>query len=171
MRGFTLIELIACILIIGVLAALSGSLFVGTGSFDQRGYADELAAALRYADDVAAATGCNVSFTVTSAGFTAMQQPPPALGNTCAAAGAYTQQVERADGTPLSGTPPSDANVTVGGAPCPVSGCTIIFGTAGQVVSWSGVLPPTLAVGPFTLTVDTSSGFVNLQSAGATQIL
>jgi len=154
MRGFTLIELIACILIAGVLAALCGPLFTGTQPFDQRGYAEELAAALRYADGVAVATGCNVSFTVSAAGYTAQQQPAGA-GNTCAAGGAYTQQVVRADGTALTDTPPSDANVVAGG--------TLIFGPAGQVSSWSGVLPASFVVGPVTLTVDSSSGFVTEQ--------
>jgi MSHA pilin protein MshC len=158
MRGFTLIELIACLLIIGVLAALAGPRFTGTQVFDQRGYADELAAALRYADDVAVATGCNVSFVVTRAApaqYSAVMRPPAAVGNTCAAGGAYSQQVLRSDGTPLSGAPPSDANVTLGG--------TIVFGPAGQVVSWSHALPASFVIGPFTLTVDSSSGFVTVQ--------
>jgi MSHA pilin protein MshC len=165
MRGFTLVELIACVLIIAVLAALLGPRFTGTQVFDQRGYTDELAAALRYADDVAVATGCNVSFTVTvaPAQYSAAMRPPAGAANTCAAAGAYTQQVVRADGTPLSDTPPSDANVTLGG--------TIVFGPGGQVSSWSHALPASFTIGSFTLTVDSSSGFVNVQSAGATQPL
>ncbi|MGH8221005.1 MAG: pilus assembly FimT family protein [Steroidobacteraceae bacterium] len=153
MRGFTLIELIACLLIIAVVAALAGPRFVGTQPFDERGYADELAAALRYAEGVAVATGCNVSFTVTAAGsaagYAALQQQPVGPGNSCAAAGPYTQPVLRADGTPLTGAPPADANVAAGG--------TLIFGTAGQVVS---APVPSFSVGPFTLTVDPSSGFV-----------
>jgi len=152
MRGFTLIELIACIAIIAVLAALAGPRFVGTQPFDQRGYADELAAALRYADGVAVATGCNVTFTVIptgpTAGYSALQQPVGA-GTTCAPAGLYTQQVIRADGTPLSGAPPADANVVTGG--------TIIFGAAGGVLSTP---VPVFNIGPFTVTVDASSGFV-----------
>lgn len=153
MRGFTLIELIACIAIIAVLAALAGPRFVGTQSFDERGYADELAAALRYADGVAVATGCNVSFTVTAAGptagYDAWQQAK--AGNTCAAAGLYTQQVMRADGTALKGTPPADANVGTGG--------TIVFGATGGVVS---ATVSSFSIGPdaVTISVDASSGFV-----------
>jgi len=151
MRGFTVIELITCVIVLGLIAALAGPRFVDTQSFDQRGYVDELAAALRYAEGVAVATGCNVQVTINAAGYTARQRAL-AAGNTCAAAGAYSTQVVRADGSPLSGTPPSDANVAGGG--------TIVFGPSGAVANPP---PPAFAVGAFTLSVDAVSGFVTVQ--------
>jgi MSHA pilin protein MshC len=151
MRGFTLIELLACLLILAVLAAFGGSEFLDTQPFDQRGYADEVAAALRYAQSVAVASQCNVSFTINTAGYSARQRAP-AGGNTCAAAGAYTQAVARSDGTSLAGKPPSDANITTGG--------TIVFGSSGKVTSG---LPPTLTIGAIKVKVDPNSGFVTVQ--------
>jgi len=151
MRGFTLIELLACLVILGVLAAMGGSVFFDTQPFDQRGYADEVAAALRYAQGVAVASQCDVSFTINAAGYSAKQRAL-AAGNTCAVAGAYTQAVARSDGTSLAGTPPSDANITAGG--------TIVFGPSGQVTSGT---PPTLTIGTITVTVDPNSGFVTVQ--------
>ena len=151
LRGFSLIELITCIVVIAVLAALAGPRFVGTQPFDERGYADELAAALRYAEGVAVAGGCNVQVTINLAGYTAMQRAP-AAGNTCALAGAYSTPVVRADGSALSGTPPSNANVTAAG--------TIVFGPTGAVANPP---PPSLVVGSFTLTVDQASGFITVQ--------
>jgi MSHA pilin protein MshC len=151
MRGFTLIELLACLVILAVLAAMGGSVFFDTQPFDQRGYADEVAAALRYAQSVAVASQCNVSFTINAAGYSARQRAL-AAGNTCAAAGAYTQAVARSDGTSLAGTPPSDANITAGG--------TMVFGPLGQVTSGT---PPTLTIGTITVTVDPNSGFVTVQ--------
>jgi MSHA pilin protein MshC len=151
MRGFTLIELIACIVILAILAALAGPRFVGTQSFDQRGYADELTAAMRYAEGVAVATGCNVSFTVNLTGYVADQRAP-AAGNTCAAAGAYATAVVRADGTALSGTAPSDATVSAGG--------TVIFGSSGQVTNPPA---PSFVIGSFTLSIDPVSGFISEQ--------
>lgn len=150
MRGFTLIELLACLLILAMLAAFGGSEFLDTQPFDQRGYADEIAAALRYAQGVAVASQCNVSFTISAAGYSAKQRAP--AGNSCAKVGAYTQAVARSDGTSLAGTPPSDANITAGG--------TIVFGSSGQVTSGT---PPTLTIGPIKVTVDPNSGFVTVQ--------
>ena len=151
MAGFTLIELLACLLILGVLVGMGGARLFDRQPFDQRGYSDELAAALRYAQGVAVASGCNVSVSITLAGYSALQRPA-APGNTCALIGAYTLPVVRADGTQLQGSPPSDANVAAAG--------TIIFGSSGQVVN---APPPALAVGPYTLTVDPLSGFVSVQ--------
>jgi MSHA pilin protein MshC len=151
MRGFTVIELVTCIIVLGLLAALAGPRFVDTQSVNQFGYIQELGAALRYAEGVAVATGCNVQVTINAAGYTARQRAL-AAGNTCAAAGAYNTQVVRADGSALSGTPPSNANVAAGGV--------IVFGPTGVVANPP---PPALSVGTHTLTVDAVSGFVTVQ--------
>jgi len=87
MRGFTLIELITCVIVLALLAALAGPRLFDTQPFNQRGYVDELSAALRYSEGVAVATGCNVQVTINLAGYSAMQRAA-AAGNTCAAAGA-----------------------------------------------------------------------------------
>ena len=151
MRGFSLIELITCVIVLALLAALAGPRFVDTQPFNERGYADELAAALRYAEGVAVATGCNVQVTINFAGYNAAQRAP-AAGNTCALAGAYTTQVVRADGSPLSGAPPSNANVAAAG--------TIVFASSGAVANPP---PPAFVVGSFTLSVDQASGFITAQ--------
>jgi MSHA pilin protein MshC len=143
--GFTLVELVTCLVIIGVLAAVAGPRFVDTQPFQQRGYVDELETAIRYAQRVAIASRCPVAFNASASGYQASQQG--LAGATCS--GGWTVPVTRTDGTALSGTPPP-------GVLSP--GAQFVFAANGSISS--GVAPPPLAVGPFTLTIDAGSGLV-----------
>ena len=147
--GFTLVELITCIVIIGVLAALVGPRFFSNQVYAEKGYIDELAAALRSAQRVAVVSACDVRVTIAVGGYQARQRA--AAGNQCALAGAWPTPVLRADGAPLAGTPPQGANV----APA----TQIVFNSTGAV---TGAAPPVLSVGAFTLSVDPLSGFVTV---------
>lgn len=146
--GFTLIELVTCIVIIAVLAAITGPRFFNTQPFAERGYSNEIAAALRAARQIAVASACEVRVTLSPAtGYQALQRA--ALGNACNPAGAWTTPVRLEDGRLLAGAPASNATVS--------SASTIVFGSQGQVV---GGAPPPVVVGAFSVTVDPVSGFV-----------
>lgn len=54
-RGFTLLELILVMAIAGILAAVAMPRLVGRNSFDTRGYADQVAATVRFAQKLAIA--------------------------------------------------------------------------------------------------------------------
>ena len=147
-QGFTLVELVACIVIIGVLAAVAGPRFFTTLPFQQRGYVDEVAGAVRYAQRVAIASDCSVAFTVDAAGYSAALQA--GTGPVCPS----TLVPTRADRTPLSGAPP--AGVTVAPA-------TTSFTFLGTGAVSGGVAPAPIVVGSYTLTVVAGSGLVTVQ--------
>lgn len=53
--GFTLVELIVVIVLLGIVASIAGPRFANKAIFDERGFADEVRAAIRYAQKVAVA--------------------------------------------------------------------------------------------------------------------
>ena len=87
-RGFTLIELIASITIVAILAAVTLPRMTTAQPFTERGYADGIAASLRQSRAVALASGCDVQFTINAAGYRAFQHA--AAGTHCAPAGAWS---------------------------------------------------------------------------------
>jgi MSHA pilin protein MshC len=149
-KGYTLIELVLVITIMGILAAIAGPRFFNTRGFSERGYADEMATAMRYAQKIAVASGCNVRLAITTTGYSATQQV--ASGNRCNTGSAtYSTNVIRPDGTALAGVPPRDANVS--------GPATLTFDGKGAVISGA----TNLTVGAYTLVLDAASGFVVVQ--------
>jgi MSHA pilin protein MshC len=152
-RGYTLIELIAVIVVIGILSAVIGPRFFSNTQFSERGYADELAAALHITQSTAVNSGCAASLNITASGYLAQQRGlsagalPP-----CATSGAWATPIRRADGSALSGSKP----IAVVYSPT----TRITFDAQGHVI---GAPPPALTIGGFTLTLDAYSGLVNVQ--------
>lgn len=152
-RGFTLVELCSVLVIAGILAAIAGPRFLDTPAFNQRGYTDELAGAIRSAEAAATASGCYVQLTINPG--TGYDAELPASGAPCS--GAYIVPVSRIDGTPLAGAPPSNADVS--------ASAVLLLDPKGPVTgpsSISVVGSPSGSTLPLTLQIDPLSGFVTV---------
>jgi len=143
--GFTLVELVAVLVILGIVTAVAAPRLFANTAFTERGYADEIAASLRYARRIAIASDCNVRITVNAAGYGAAQ---PSVR--CNTAGAWGVAVQSPDRRILANATP--AGVAVGAA-------VIEFSPAGALVSPVGPLN----VGAFSVTVDAVTGVVTVQ--------
>lgn len=76
--GYSLVELVLVIVILATIGMLAGPRFFDNDAFDERGYYDELASALRYAQKIAVASGCRVAVDITANSYSLSQQAPQA---------------------------------------------------------------------------------------------
>jgi MSHA pilin protein MshC len=149
--GYTLIELTIVIVILGVLAGVSGTRFFTQQPFNERGYADELASALRATQKTAVSSGCPARLILAASSYSSAQQT--ASGNACDTASAtWTTAVKTPDGSLLQGTAPSGLTVSPTG--------TFQFDAQGMLVASPGT---SLTVGARGITIDASTGFVQVQ--------
>lgn len=79
-RGFTLVELIVVIIVIGILGAVAASRLTDRGGFDSRAFADQAASLVRYGQKVAIAQNRNVYVRINSSGVALCFQASCAAG-------------------------------------------------------------------------------------------
>lgn len=148
--GFTMVELVACIVIIGVVSVVAAPRLLDNNTLAGRTYSHEIAAALREAQTLAVGSGCEVAITLNAGNYFAQQRS--VTNNYCNPIGGWTVSALRADGSALAGTAPT--NLTLSPA------TRIVFDSQGHVTSGA---PPSLAISTYSLQVDPISGFVTLR--------
>ncbi|MDH1054161.1 pilus assembly FimT family protein [Aquipseudomonas alcaligenes] len=149
-RGFTMVELIMVIVILGILAAVVGPRFFDRQVFDERLYFEQSLSAVRYAQKLALSSGCPVRAQVGAAGY--------ALSYAAACGGLV-------DGSPV-------ANPVGGGdyaqaAPAGVAidpRLDIVFNSLGCLSASAacpdGAAAQTAGIGGFTFRVHAATGFI-----------
>jgi MSHA pilin protein MshC len=134
--------------ILGIVAAFAAPRFFDDRTFLQRGYYEELVAALKYAQKLAVASGCPVRVVIDASGYAARQQA--AQSGTCNTADTtWATSVALSDGQVLSGNKP--IGITVAPA------VTLTFDALGSTDLGAD---QSISVGPFALTVRAASGFI-----------
>jgi MSHA pilin protein MshC len=146
-RGFTFVDAVAVIVIVGILAAVAAPRFFDDKTFQARGYYEELAAALKFAQKFAVASGCPVRIEISPGGYEARQQTS-GDGSCDPTDASWTTGL--AHGSLLSGSSP----LGVAAAPA----MTLIFDSLGRTDL--GV-DRVINIGAFALTVSAESGFVD----------
>ena len=79
--GFTLVELILVIVLLGIVSAVAIPRFSNTTSFDERVLFDDTLNALRYSQKLAVASGCNIQFSINSNSFNVLHDDSCKSGN------------------------------------------------------------------------------------------
>ena len=146
-RGFTMVELIMVIVILGILAAVVGPRFFDRQQFDQRMFYEESLSAVRYAQKLALASGCLTQVSLSQASGYQVHQ---AVNCT---SGGFSLAVPGADGaTLINSSVPQGVVIEVTNFP-------VVFDSRGRPQTGAA----SATVGGFSLSVAAETGLVQGQ--------
>lgn len=147
--GFTLVELVMVIVVLGILSATALPKFFEKNTFAERAFFDDTLNAVRYAQKLAVATGCNVKVSISSNSYTLMRQGN-ASSSSCPGGISYSLAVPH-PGTGATSYSGSESGITLSS-----SVSSFIFNSLGSVST-----DATLTInGSRTISVIAETGFV-----------
>lgn len=103
--GFTLVELVVTLVLLGILAATAMPRFFGATAFQEMGFADASAAAARYAQKLAMGSGCDTRFAISGSGYAVWQRA------TSCSSGNFTRAVPKPGGSDWSQSAPNGVSI------------------------------------------------------------
>lgn len=151
-RGFTIVELVVTLVLIGIVGAIGSSIFFSREDFGERGFFDEVISAMRYAQKTAVASCSPVRVNVNNNTYTLFRANAPGnCSNPCTVVATGTAVTNPVDPTRnFTGTAPDGITIT--------PNANIVFCSAGTA-SASQVFN----IGGRQITVSAATGFVEGQ--------
>jgi MSHA pilin protein MshC len=145
--GFTLVELVLALVMLGILSAVAMPRFFSRTEFHARFFGDDVLAALRHAQKLAVASGCDVQVALSGAGYALTQRAA------CSSGAFSVTVVHPGTGESFSGSPPAGSSLSS-------SSSAIVFDALGRARDASlAVSDATVTVGARTLQVVGETGF------------
>lgn len=148
-RGFTMVELIMVIVIIGILAAVVGPRFFDRQVFDERLYFEESLSAVRFAQKLALSSGCPIRARIDGDGYAL------SYASACAGIAGGTLVRNPSGGDYAAGLPSGVSVQQALDVTFNSRGCVAAGGLCGSGVSIA-------RIGGFSLAVHGDTGFVEV---------
>ena len=136
--------------IVGILGAIAMPRFFDNRAFAERGYFESLAAAFRFAQKTAVATGCPVRLVLDASSYVVQQQSASA-GRCNTSDTSWSTDVRLPDGETLAASAPAGVNAS--------PSMTVVFDALGTT-NLAG--NQTVTVGPHSFTLQAASGYVDV---------
>jgi MSHA pilin protein MshC len=150
--GYTIVELVIVMVLLGILAANALPRFFTASRFEVMGFADASAAALRHAQKLARSSGCDTLFRIDAGGYGLFQRA------TSCHDGALTRAVNRTGGVTWQAASPSGVVIT---------SLSVFFDADGRPLDAATSNPlaavTQFTVGDRTIAIQPETGFVQVQ--------